>query len=87
MTVLAPGVASTSCSGANLIVSKLGALVVLSIITGRELDVELIPVQDKLQVGGSGLPQARSRGPLMDAQEIGEEEREQRERDLAALLA
>ncbi|KAK4700620.1 DEAD/DEAH box helicase domain-containing protein, partial [Phenoliferia sp. Uapishka_3] len=80
------GVASTSCSGANLIVSKLGALVVLSVITGRFLDVDAIPVQEKLEVGGKGTAPVRSQGPLMATEEMGDEEEAERERELASLL-
>ncbi|GAA5820197.1 hypothetical protein JCM10212_004915 [Sporobolomyces blumeae] len=38
-------VASLLCSGANTIVSKLGALIVLDSILGREIDLESIPEQ------------------------------------------
>ncbi|KAK4051490.1 ATP-dependent 3'-5' DNA helicase [Microbotryomycetes sp. JL221] len=39
-------VASQQCSGANTIVSKLGALVVLQSILNRPIDLEKIPVQE-----------------------------------------
>lgn len=40
------GVASHLCSGANMIVSKLGALIVLDAILGRPIDVDSIPMQE-----------------------------------------
>ncbi|GAA5825378.1 hypothetical protein JCM3770_003514 [Rhodotorula araucariae] len=39
-------VASHICSGANTIVSKLGALIVLDAILGRPIDVDSIPMQE-----------------------------------------
>lgn len=43
------GVASPVCSGANTIVSKLGALIVLESILGRPIDIDSIPMQDPLE--------------------------------------
>ncbi|GEM12534.1 DNA/RNA helicase, DEAD/DEAH boxtype [Rhodotorula toruloides] len=39
-------VASNLCSGANTIVSKLGALIVLDAILGRPIDIDSIPMQE-----------------------------------------
>ncbi|GAA5990376.1 hypothetical protein JCM10908_007343 [Rhodotorula pacifica] len=39
-------VASHLCSGANMIVSKLGALIVLDAILGRPIDIDSIPMQE-----------------------------------------
>ena len=49
--------------------------------------MDSIPVQDPLQFGKRTASGARDRGPLMDEDEIGEDEREQRELELASLFA
>lgn len=36
------------CSQANIVSSKLGAMIVLQILTGRGIDIDAIPVQDEL---------------------------------------
>ncbi|KDE02194.1 hypothetical protein MVLG_07236, partial [Microbotryum lychnidis-dioicae p1A1 Lamole] len=66
-------VASHMCSGANTIVSKLGALVVLDSILNRPIDIDAIPLQDPAQgivPGGSiDLAGAGVRRSLIDAQQ------------------
>ncbi|SGZ30200.1 BQ5605_C110g13215 [Microbotryum silenes-dioicae] len=66
-------VASHMCSGANTIVSKLGALVVLDSILNRPIDIDAIPLQEPAQgivPGGSiDLAGAGVRRSLIDAQQ------------------
>ncbi|KAM0747754.1 P-loop containing nucleoside triphosphate hydrolase protein [Meredithblackwellia eburnea MCA 4105] len=80
-------VAVHTCSGANLIVSKLGALIVLSILSGREIDLDGIPVQEVFSVGkNSAAARAGNSQPTMAVEEMGEEEEAQREMELASLF-
>ncbi|CAD6569915.1 MAG: hypothetical protein CYPHOPRED_003651 [Cyphobasidiales sp. Tagirdzhanova-0007] len=41
-------IASSMCSQANIVTSKLGAMIVLQILTGRGIDLDAIPVQEEL---------------------------------------
>lgn len=90
-------VASRICSGANTIVSKLGALIVLESILGRDIDVDSIPMQELLVGGvpggsidlsGIGLQNKGTeiRKGLMEENELGEDEILERERVLAELM-
>lgn len=90
------------CSGANTIISKLGALVVLDSILNRAIDVDSIPMQepafgvvpggsiDLASAGVRATSGARggtvARSGIMDDEEMPEEETVERERALAALL-
>jgi DEAD/DEAH box helicase domain-containing protein len=93
------GIASSVCSGANAIVSKLGARIVLDSILGRDIDVDSIPLQEPLAgavPGGSidlgdlasvrpGAARGAARG-VMESEEMEVAEREERARVLSELM-
>lgn len=90
-------VASAVCSGANTIVSKLGALVVLDSILNRPIDIDSIPLQEPAQgfvPGGSidlrgvrrGRTSAQGIRGVMEEDELTEEQEAARELELAELM-
>ena len=97
-----PGVASPTCSGANTIVSKLGALIVLQSILNQEIDIDAIPQQQSaygVVPGGSIDMRGISRRPTtaiamrekimevaMEEEELTAEQEEERERVLRELM-